>query len=333
MLPVILVAVGAYLIGDSVLEDTKKYAKGGKTQEEFGEVFEDNVITEKEINLIKTRLNNGREDQRTEDVVQYIWDNSPKLTGDQNEKGIKFLRNLWKSPTGKERSSNPFGYREQEALETFEYFELAGFHDISRYGQSKFYVPLYNVIGNDVSFQYYYDGKVNIVGKDGMEVAKKGKLKMPEWAVTITSEDGESYDWDGFAKDEDDALFKAEKEAGFESVESGVTMITDASGKKIEYKKGGKLVGKQKNLDVNKNGKLDAEDFKILRGEKMEDGGKLYDEMYGVGKSKYVVKTHDGVKKHPDGSPFYDITIFKNKIKKNKYISDLKEKGYKKRTF
>jgi hypothetical protein len=49
--------------------------------------------------------------------------------------------------------------------------------------------------------------------------------------------------------------------------------------------------------------------------------------------SKYVVKTHDGVKKHQDGSPFYDIEIFKNKIKKNKYISDLKEKGYKKRTF
>jgi len=39
--------------------------------------------------------------------------------------------------------------------------------------------------------------------------------------------------------------------------------------------KGGKLVGKQKKLDVNKNGKLDAEDFKMLRGEKMAKGGKL----------------------------------------------------------
>ena len=39
--------------------------------------------------------------------------------------------------------------------------------------------------------------------------------------------------------------------------------------------KGGKLVGKQKNLDVNKNGKLDAEDFKMLRGEKMAMGGKV----------------------------------------------------------
>jgi hypothetical protein len=33
------------------------------------------------------------------------------------------------------------------------------------------------------------------------------------------------------------------------------------------------LKGKQKNLDLNKNGKLDAEDFKMLRGEKMKFGG------------------------------------------------------------
>jgi hypothetical protein len=44
---------------------------------------------------------------------------------------------------------------------------------------------------------------------------------------------------------------------------------------KSKYAKGGKLVGKQKNLDVNKNGKLDAEDFKMLRGEKMAKGGKV----------------------------------------------------------
>jgi hypothetical protein len=41
------------------------------------------------------------------------------------------------------------------------------------------------------------------------------------------------------------------------------------------FAKGGKLIGKQKNLDVNKNGKLDAEDFKMLRGEKMADGGEV----------------------------------------------------------
>ena len=72
---------------------------------------------------------------------------------------------------------------------------------------------------------------------DGGMMAKGGM--MPEWYVTITSEDGNTYDWQGFAKNEDDALYKAEQEAGFDSVESSAIMITDENGKKIEYKKGG----------------------------------------------------------------------------------------------
>ena len=91
------------------------------------------------------------------------------------------------------------------------------------------------------------------------KMAKGGKLGMPEWAVTITSENGDSYDWDGFAKNEDDAVYKAEKEAGFESVESGVNMITDEYGKKIEYKKGGtvkkKTTSKSKPKPSKKVGK------------------------------------------------------------------------------
>jgi hypothetical protein len=87
---------------------------------------------------------------------------------------------------------------------------------------------------------------------NGGMMAKGGKLGMPEWAVTITSENGDSYDWDGFAKNEDDAVYKAEKEAGFESVESGVNMLTDENGKKIEYKKGG-TVKKKPSKKVGKS--------------------------------------------------------------------------------
>ena len=42
---------------------------------------------------------------------------------------------------------------------------------------------------------------------------------------------------------------------------------------------------------------------------------KKYNIQYNIGKAKYVVNYHDGVKKHKDGSSFYDITIFKNKVK------------------
>ena len=50
--------------------------------------------------------------------------------------------------------------------------------------------------------------------------------------------------------------------------------------------------------------------------------------MFNVGKAKYVINSHDGVKKHKDGSDFFDIDIFKNKKLFNKKINDLKKEGY-----
>ena len=49
----------------------------------------------------------------------------------------------------------------------------------------------------------------------------------------------------------------------------------------------------------------------------------MYRILYNVGKAKYVLSWHDGTKKHKDGSPFYDIEIFKNKKKMAKRIKQL----------
>lgn len=49
---------------------------------------------------------------------------------------------------------------------------------------------------------------------------------------------------------------------------------------------------------------------------------------YGIGKAKYVVSFHDGIKKHPDGSEFWDMEIFKNKKKLNAFVSKLRSEGY-----
>ena len=57
-------------------------------------------------------------------------------------------------------------------------------------------------------------------------------------------------------------------------------------------------------------------------------GEKVYNEQFGIGKSKYVVNFYDGVKTHNDGSAFFDIRIFKNIPDKNKFINELKSKGY-----
>jgi hypothetical protein len=165
---------GHCLVNPSDVVGAEKMARGSKVSEYYG-IKENNVITERQMNLIKNRLNAGKKDAELEDIVQYIWDNAPNLTPDQNKKGHDFLMNLWKSPTGKERVNNPFGYREQEALEQFDHFALAGFHDTSRYGQAPYYIPLYDVYMKDgeYGFQYYYNGEVSIVGAKGMKVPSK----------------------------------------------------------------------------------------------------------------------------------------------------------------
>lgn len=93
-----------------------------------------------------------------------IWDNEIELSKDQSEKGLKWLKNLWKSPTGKERSNNPFGYREEKIIENFSGFYLRGFYDAGNAYRS-FYVPLYMVAGDDTTMEYYVSGgKIHIVG-------------------------------------------------------------------------------------------------------------------------------------------------------------------------
>jgi hypothetical protein len=47
-----------------------------------------------------------------------------------------------------------------------------------------------------------------------------------------------------------------------------------------------------------------------------------------IGKARYVVSFHDGIKTHADGSEFYDIRIARNKRELNAFVSDLRRSGY-----
>ena len=130
-----------------------------KTEEIIKEIFKSRTISEKEINLLKNRKNNGKVVGLDYDLGEDIM-----LTKDQEAKGLKYLMNQWKGKSGAVRKNNPFGYREQEALESFKYFEFAGFYDAGNFIR-RFYVPVYSVVGNDGCFDYaIYNGKVNILG-------------------------------------------------------------------------------------------------------------------------------------------------------------------------
>jgi hypothetical protein len=125
-----------------------------------GTSISDEVISERDLNLIKNRLNAER--VKVGDIK--IPDEGWKLTPDQTRKGYEFLMDLWKSPTGKERVNNPFGYREQDALENFEEFRVTDFYNAGNMYHD-FYVPYYEVIGKNNSFGYaYYGGEIHILG-------------------------------------------------------------------------------------------------------------------------------------------------------------------------
>ena len=66
----------------------------------------------------------------------------------------------------------------------------------------------------------------------------------------------------------------------------------------------------------------------IKKNESVNEGKKAFKVNPGIGSSKYSISSHDGVKKHKDGSDFYDIHIFKNKVDLEKGIKDYKSKGF-----
>ena len=47
-----------------------------------------------------------------------------------------------------------------------------------------------------------------------------------------------------------------------------------------------------------------------------------------IGKTKYTVSFHDGVKTHSDRSPFFDIRLFRNKVKRDAFVKELRGAGY-----
>jgi hypothetical protein len=111
-------------------------------------------------------------------------------------------------------------------------------------------------------------------------------------------------------------------ETGVRKEEMGMGGDTAAAEHNIKQAKyGARLVGKQKNLDVNKNGKLDSEDFKMLRGEKMADGGYMAD---GGWIDEVLREIEQIKKKYPKSKVSYYFA--KNGNGKN-YVIEAKENG------
>jgi hypothetical protein len=62
--------------------------------------------------------------------------------------------------------------------------------------------------------------------------------------------------------------------------------------------------------------------------ESVTEGKKAFKVNPPIGSSKYSISSHNGSSTHNDGSDFWDIKIFKNKIDLEKGIKDFKSKGF-----
>ena len=103
-------------------------------------------IEYKDVLLIKRRLNAGTDTEILNDEI-YI------DLSDGND-GIKYLRNLHKSPTGKVRKNNPFTAPEIEVLENFTHFALVGFKNAGN-KYVDYYIPIWEVnAANGDTFEY-----------------------------------------------------------------------------------------------------------------------------------------------------------------------------------
>jgi hypothetical protein len=68
--------------------------------------------------------------------------------------------------------------------------------------------------------------------------------------------------------------------------------------------------------------------YPVTIKESVTEGKKVFKVNPQIGKVKYSISSHDGVKKHKDGSDFFDIETFKNKVDLEKAIKNYTSKGF-----
>lgn len=135
-----------------------------KTAKKYLAIIETGHIEENELIALKSFLNNPKNKELRQLIFDAMSEKELTLSASQNQKGYDFLMNQWKTPRGIERKNNPFGYREQAILETFRDFTVKNWYDAGNV-YMPYYLPLFSCNSKDGgSFEYYYNGKVNITG-------------------------------------------------------------------------------------------------------------------------------------------------------------------------
>lgn len=120
------------------------------------QILEAGIITERQIITLKSRMNAGKLE------CDWLGDHELKITPEQTEKGLNWIKNQYKGKSGKVRKNNPLENREIAILEDFDHFLLVDFWNVGNY--RPYYLPVYRVVDSRGRFfDYYYNGKINII--------------------------------------------------------------------------------------------------------------------------------------------------------------------------
>ena len=119
-------------------------------------IKEQGYVTEKQILLLKNRMNRNKENEQ--EIIDLTADIMPiKLTEEQAEKGREWLlrKNLKKN--GEFRKNSSLGYRELHILNNAKEAYLSYFYpNGNRF--FTYYTPVWSIDTNDEKFEYMVDG-------------------------------------------------------------------------------------------------------------------------------------------------------------------------------
>lgn len=123
---------------------------------EYRGISERRMITEREVRLMRRRLNHGAS---FFDVFRIFESGNLRITEEQTKKGLDWLNNLWRSKTGRIRKRNPFTSKQLAILARFDHFELVSFMNRSGRVFVDDYYPVYRVI-DDCGRHFDYIAKL-----------------------------------------------------------------------------------------------------------------------------------------------------------------------------
>jgi len=177
---------------------------------------------------------------------------------------------------------------------------------------------------------FFMGKKIDIDGKDLYDAKQKAitQLKVPKSKVGLLAVvSAESQ------RNQDFKFEIANEEVVNEAFSDNKNLNYIMKGKKIKNVVYDDNIGFAIILDNGKYIRFDTHSakpgmVKDLKMESVNEGKKVFKVNPPIGSSKYSISSHNGTSTHNDGSDFYDIKIFKNKVDLEKGIKDYKSKGF-----